>query len=85
MTDQRDKAALLTALRKPAITQSQLDEVMAQASTQRNQRWYVALWRISKESTVILLGGMALWFILAMIGNLTGFEDWLYHAWIQQR
>lgn len=84
MAIQHDKAALLAALRKQALTQPQMEEVMCQATIPVAKPLappqHVSPWRIGKEAMGLLADGLAVWPILTMT-YFSGFDDLLHHMW----
>lgn len=84
MAIQHDKAALLAALRKPALSKPQVEEIMSQATIPAAKPptppQHVSPWRIGKEAMGLLADGLAVWPMLTMT-YFSGFDDLLHHMW----
>lgn len=85
MTSDHDKAALLSALRKPALSQTQLDEIVARSTNlvakPPTLPQHLSPWRIGKEAIGLLADGMAVWPILGISNCFISFDDLLLRMW----
>ena len=86
VTTEHDKSALLKALRKPVITQQQLDQIISKTSkepsppTPKSTR-RTKFWEYYKETTAFLADTIAVLPILGITGNLDSIESWITQLW----
>lgn len=79
MNRSQDKAELLALLRKPLLTQAQLDRLIAKATTPRTvppkpaPKWYVSLWRIGSSAVIEAACGITLGAVGALLLEYWGF------------
>lgn len=87
-TKQQEKAALLAALRKPILTQHQLDEIMARLkrpiTKPPDPPKHISLLRSCKEAMAVVADGMAVWPILGVTSIFNGSVDNLYRLFTLQ-
>lgn len=86
MTIKQDKATQLTVLRKPVLTQQQLNKIMSRASRTESPLLSpprkIPLWRFYKESTAFLADGMAVWPALGITAHLDCLQGWMHQLWM---
>jgi hypothetical protein len=82
MMSKQDKAALLSALRKPILTQQQLDEILARSSIPASKHpatpRHISLLRGCKEMIGLIADGTAVWPYLGISGIFSGIQELLH-------
>lgn len=87
MTNRKNKARLLAALKKPILNQNKIDEINAQAirknlsPTTPLPRRLVSFLFLYREATGVLADGMTVWPMLGVTTCLGAMGDWLFCFW----
>ncbi len=82
MTIYQSKTVLLALLHEPLLTEPQLKQLIAKATTPRAKppapRWYVSLWRICWDTVSMVVCGTALGLVFMVIAHCIGLDAGMY-------